>query len=151
MAIYFSKELGFQHEEDGAVIPESAKNISESAFRELFRKQGDGLVIVQGIDGLPIAVEPGPTPVHYWDGSEWGADEGELLDYLIASAESKRKYLMSVAAENIFPLQDAVDMEEATEGEINSLKAWKLYRVELSRLDQKEGWPSDIRWPKSPS
>jgi len=56
MAIYFTKEFGFQYEEDGVVIPEGAREISESTFRQLFQQQGMGLVIVQDEKGGPIAV-----------------------------------------------------------------------------------------------
>ncbi|HAL7766072.1 TPA: tail fiber assembly protein, partial [Escherichia coli] len=46
------------------------------------------------------------------------------------------------ASEHISPLQDAVDLEIATEEEISLLTAWKKYRVLLNRVDILEPvWP----------
>lgn len=42
---------------------------------------------------------------------------------------------MAAASLAITPLQDAVDVDEATDIEIALLKAWKKYRVALNRLD----------------
>lgn len=43
--------------------------------------------------------------------------------------------LMAGATARIAPLQDAVDMNMATEEEAARLKTWKLYRIQLSRVD----------------
>lgn len=43
--------------------------------------------------------------------------------------------LMQVASEHIAPLQDAVDLEIATEEERSLLEAWNKYRVLLNRVD----------------
>ncbi|MFV3288529.1 tail fiber assembly protein [Pseudomonas sp. NY11955] len=51
----------------------------------------------------------------------------------------------------IAPLQDAVDLEEATGEEVEMLKAWKRYRVALSRLPEHAGWPTEIDWPAPPA
>lgn len=50
----------------------------------------------------------------------------------------------------IAPLQDAVDIDEATEAEALSLKTWKKYRVALSRLPEQAGYPDAIDWPARP-
>ena len=41
---------------------------------------------------------------------------------------------MQVASEHIAPLQDAADLEIATEEETSLLEAWKKYRVLLNRV-----------------
>ncbi|EQA1407893.1 tail fiber assembly protein, partial [Escherichia coli] len=46
------------------------------------------------------------------------------------------------------PLQDAADLEIATEGETSLLEAWKKYRVLLNRVDTSTA--PDIEWPASP-
>ena len=69
----------------------------------------------------------------------------------LASALAKRDNLLSVAAIRIAPLQDAVDLEEATAAEVALLKKWKQYRVAVNRIDQQEGFPSDVQWPVEPS
>ncbi|HAP2098253.1 TPA: ParB N-terminal domain-containing protein, partial [Escherichia coli] len=54
-----------------------------------------------------------------------------LTDVLpgIREAEETKNNLMQVASEHIAPLQDAADLEIATEEEISLLEAWKKYRV----------------------
>ncbi|EEO0299967.1 tail fiber assembly protein, partial [Salmonella enterica] len=44
------------------------------------------------------------------------------------------------------PLQDAVDLEEATDEEKARLNAWKKYRVLVNRVDT-----SKPEWPEAPS
>ncbi|MCE7685092.1 tail fiber assembly protein, partial [Escherichia coli] len=46
------------------------------------------------------------------------------------------------------PLQDAVDLEIATEEEASLLAAWKKYRVLLNRVDTSVA--PDIEWPAVP-
>lgn len=46
------------------------------------------------------------------------------------------------------PLQDAVDLNIATEAERQQLTAWKKYRVLLNRVDTSKA--PDIEWPKAP-
>ncbi|EFU5240013.1 tail fiber assembly protein, partial [Salmonella enterica] len=43
------------------------------------------------------------------------------------------------------PLQDAVDLEEATDEEKARLNAWKKYRVLVNRVDT-----SKPEWPEAP-
>ncbi|EFG6909164.1 tail fiber assembly protein, partial [Escherichia coli] len=50
--------------------------------------------------------------------------------------------------EHIAPLQDAADLEIATEEEISLLEAWKKYRVLLNRVDTSTS--QDIEWPALP-
>lgn len=46
------------------------------------------------------------------------------------------------------PLQDAVDLDMATETEKSALLAWKKYRVLLNRVDISNA--PDIDWPEPP-
>ena len=50
----------------------------------------------------------------------------------------------------IAPLQDAVDLEEASALEQENLRAWKRYRVELNRLPDQHGFPEALEWPPAP-
>ncbi|NBB61310.1 phage tail protein [Pseudomonas sp. ODNR1LW] len=56
----------------------------------------------------------------------------------------------AVADAAIAPLQDAVDIDEATAAEIALLKAWKKYRIALNRLPEQAGYPTVIDWPAAP-
>lgn len=69
---------------------------------------------------------------------------------LAAEAKTQRDKLLAVAANRMGPLQDAVDTGRATDDEIALLTLWKGYRIDLNRIEQQEGFPSEIRWPLSP-
>lgn len=66
-----------------------------------------------------------------------------------ALAEVSRR--RSLADSAIAPLQDAVDLDEATEAEVALLKDWKRYRVALNRLPEQDGYPHTIDWPAPPA
>lgn len=75
------------------------------------------------------------------------AAEAELL----ASVQAEAAGLRTVADKAIAPLQDAVDLDDATDADVLSLKAWKKYRVALNRLPEQPGYPADINWPALPA
>lgn len=89
------------------------------------------------VDSLPPQeiLPPAPTPA---------IDPLELVQ-----AEITR--LRSVADYAIAPLQDAVDVEEASESELAALKAWKKYRLALNRVPEQAGYPDAIEWPDVPA
>ncbi|HCO5172240.1 TPA: tail fiber assembly protein [Escherichia coli] len=83
-----------------------------------------------------------------WNGTAWVKDtEAEKL-FRIREAEETKNSLMQIASEHIAPLQDAVDLEIATEEETLLLEAWKKYRVLLNRVDTSTA--PDIEWPALP-
>ncbi|EJO7532990.1 tail fiber assembly protein, partial [Salmonella enterica] len=60
----------------------------------------------------------------------------------LRQAEDTKNNLLKMATEKIAPLQDAVDLEEATDEEKARLNAWKKYRVLVNRVDtSKPEWP----------
>lgn len=65
-------------------------------------------------------------------------------------ATVQRDSLLAFATLRIAPLQDAVDLDEATVAEIAALKAWKQYRVALNRIQLQPGFPGAIDWPVAP-
>lgn len=60
----------------------------------------------------------------------------------------KKENLLYEASSKIAPLQDAVELEIATEEEITLLNNWKKYRVLLNRVDPTKS--TDIKWPEVP-
>lgn len=64
-----------------------------------------------------------------------------------AEADDRRR----VADNAISPLQDAVDLEDATLDEVALLRAWKQYRVALNRIPTQAGYPAEILWPNTPA
>lgn len=56
-----------------------------------------------------------------------------------------------MATDKIAPLQDAVDLDMATDEEVASLKEWKKYCVQLNRIEQQVEFPDSVEWPIFPS
>lgn len=75
------------------------------------------------------------------------ADAARHLAAVVADTASRR----AAADSAIAPLQDAVDLDEATEEEAARLKEWKRYRVALNRLPEQPGYPNSIDWPAPPA
>lgn len=69
----------------------------------------------------------------------------------LAQAQAETSRLRKIADAAIAPLQDAVDLDEATEAEALRLKEWKRYRVALNRLPDQPGYPAAIDWPAPPA
>jgi hypothetical protein len=65
-------------------------------------------------------------------------------------ARHTRDSRLAEAAMRIAPLQDAADLEEATEAELAQLILWKRYRIDLNRIDQQPGFPAEVEWPTKP-
>ncbi|EBR4477538.1 tail fiber assembly protein, partial [Salmonella enterica] len=70
-----------------------------------------------------------------WDGTKWVKDEEAEKAAQLRQAEETKSRLLQMASEKIAPLQDAVDLDEATDKEKASLLAWKKYRVQVNRVD----------------
>lgn len=67
----------------------------------------------------------------------------------VAVNQINKNQLMSEATQQIAVLQDAVDLEMATEKEATDLPLWKKYRVLLSRVDTESA--TAITWPQKPA
>ncbi|WP_338724670.1 tail fiber assembly protein [Pseudomonas tolaasii] len=99
-------------------------------------------------DGL-TSVAP-PSPYYVWLDGGWKLDIAAENEGLKLEANAIRDGLLRHAATRIAPLQDAVDLGDATSIEEDVLKNWKQYRVALNRIDQQSGYPVAIDWPKAP-
>lgn len=119
----------------GTDIPADSVIITEEYWQELLNGQSAGKVIKPDENGYPILVDPPPP----------------TLEQITADALAKRAALMSEATAAIAPLQDAVDLGEATPQEEALLLQWKQYRIALNRLTTSAGWPTDIQWPTKPA
>ena len=133
MNYYFSKsELGFYCDEVNEAIPTDAVEISEDVYLSLLEGQSKGKFISADSAGTPVLTDPPePTQVE-----------------VVAQAEDKRTALMEEANASIILLQDAADLDIATDEEMESLRAWKRYRVLLNRVDTSK--VPDIEWPDKP-
>lgn len=67
----------------------------------------------------------------------------------VLEATRKKNRLITQAGIAIAPLQDAADLEMATQEESTQLLAWRRYRVQLNRIDVDQG--NAIIWPEVPN
>ncbi|QAY87202.1 tail fiber assembly protein [Pseudomonas arsenicoxydans] len=75
------------------------------------------------------------------------AEAAQVLAAVVAEIDKRR----AIADKAIAPLQDAVDVDDATPAEVALLKSWKKHRVALSRLPEQPGYPTTIDWPAVPA
>lgn len=114
-------------------MPDDAKTITIEQWNVLLADNAAGKNIDFSVYP-PVAVDP--PPVTY------------TTEQLITQATEKRSTLRSEADSQIAWLQDAVDLNTATDDEMASLTEWKLYRIEISRIDLSR--PENIIWPVAP-
>lgn len=69
---------------------------------------------------------------------------------VLPAAQTTLKLKMQDAGLAVAPLQDAVDLQVATQEQMARLTAWKRYRVKLSEVPRQAGWPRDMLWPVPP-
>ena len=77
--------------------------------------------------------------------------DAAIAHQILADVLAENAKLRDIADTAIAPLQDAVDIDDASEAEIVLLKAWKKYRVALNRLPEQPGYPATIDWPVAPA
>lgn len=70
---------------------------------------------------------------------------------LAEESMTKRDRLLTLAALRIAPLQDAVDLNKASAGDVVKLNLWKQYRVDVNRIDEQEDFPEIVIWPDEPN
>ncbi len=116
----------------GNDIPADLIPVSEEEHAALFLGQERGKYINHTPDGPVLVDQPDYSP-----------------EELIAQAERKKSSMMQVANDAISPLQDAVDLDMASDEEKAALLEWKTYRVLLSRVKPEKG--PDITWPTPPA
>ncbi|QHF27394.1 tail fiber assembly protein [Pseudomonas sp. R32] len=102
--------------------------------------RADKAVDLQHRIDLHVAVEPLPAEV-------LKAPEPTALE----KVQGEMLRLRDGADKAIAPLQDAVDIDEASTVEVEQLKAWKRYRVALNRMPDQDGFPEQPDWPTAPS
>lgn len=119
---------------------EGGIEITEEQYAQALDGMCEGLVVTvkYGFKIVPApepVVEPVPDPTP---------------EELAQAARSTRDQLLLVAAIRIDPLQDAVDLGDASDAEVSSLERWKQYRVALNRVELQPGFPTMISWPVAP-
>lgn len=117
-----------------------ATSFADNVLLVRVAKDGEPADLLHSIT-LHVSVEEAPVPL---------PPEPVPVDPLQQAQEEVARLRM-IADTAIAPLQDAVDLEEATEAEVALLKDWKRYRVALNRLPEQPGYPTAIDWPAPPA
>jgi hypothetical protein len=96
------------------------------------------------------SVQPRPQQGWTYDGSGFAAytPPPRAPEEVLATNTGVRDVLLAEATARIAPLQDAVDLDEATDAEAALLKLWKQYRVAVNRVDLTQASPV---WPTAPA
>ncbi len=108
-------------------------------------------VTVYGLGPLPenaVDVPPPEEKFITWNGVAWIKDSEAEKNAMIEAAQNYRDTQFQLATVSMAPLQDAVDLDMATEEEQAELLAWKKYRVLLNRVDVSDA--PEIEWPAPP-
>lgn len=107
---------------------------------------GEAITINQ-LGKLPDDVVSVAPEGHFvkWDGKKWVHDTEAEKMAQVTQVTQQKESLLALAASKIAPLQDAVDLDIATEAEAELLLAWKKCRVLLNRVDT-----SMPEWPPLP-
>lgn len=171
-----SQTLDFSRLADGASLPAEAVGC-EFVIAPVERISGDlvlTLMLPHAADApqtarFPVDMYPADGQVHL-PGLELGDRQSattgiidwsqmitaemkaaQAAEQLLAEAQAETARLRQVADTAITPLQDAVDVDDATDEEKALLTLWKKYRVALNRLPDQEGYPASIDWPAPPA
>lgn len=132
MKYYSASNNAFYDSEINTVLPEDSVEITDDVWRAMLVGQSDGQVIAADKDGMPSLT-----------------DRVLTKDELTAQNVAKKAELRAEADSIIAPLQDAADLDMATDSETASLKLWKQYRVALNRINASTA--EQISWPTVPS
>ncbi|KLU15338.1 MULTISPECIES: tail fiber assembly protein [Xenorhabdus] len=115
-------------------LPDDVIPVADEVFLE-FSQPLAGKLRGAANNGMPCWVDvpppPPPTP-----------------EELQKQAVYQKQYLMNIARDKIAPLQDAIDLDMATNAEKSALTEWRKYRVLLNRVDCSTA--PDIQWPEQP-
>lgn len=143
--------IGGQHQT--AVMGDDGWELVPDFRGTLYSKVDGAEVLHEAFGAIPKGLTdvPRPSALHVWSGSGWVVDAGLAAEEAIAKAIFERDSLLALAAVRIAPLADAVDLGDASDEDVISLKKWKQYRVALNRINQQAGYPTQIEWPEEPS
>ena len=125
-------------------LPNGPDSTDDERFPNDLVDVADGLVVLPGKPADQQFPMLGYAAID-WCQVQTAAQKAETL------ARATLLQCRAVADTAIAPLQDAVDLAEATTEETEMLKAWKRYRVALSRLPEQAGWSTEIDWPTPPA
>lgn len=153
---------------DYAFRTEDGQDWYETVLKELdngllkIAFESDNLIRTCGYDATGLypenrsitSIEEKDIPEGFTANGEWMFDGEKIVPRIIPHEESVAKaselktYYITVATNAINPLQDAVDLEIATDEEKVLLLLWKKYRVDVNRVDLTQA--PNVKWPSVP-
>lgn len=89
------------------------------------------------------------TSFDRWNGEGWVTDEMAKRQAEIDAATRQKRDLEQKANAAIETLNDAIELGLAEQGDEDMLKAWRAYRVKLSRVDVQAA--PGVIWPDLPA
>ncbi|WP_207847213.1 MULTISPECIES: tail fiber assembly protein [unclassified Pseudomonas] len=118
----------------------------------VYRKDGGGQQLWSELGELPdtLTEQPWPGEFHVWRDNAWQLDEQIRKVSMSQQVLEQRDALLRDAVLRIAPLQYAEDIGDADHDEQLLLIEWKLYSVELNRIEKQPGFPDEITWPVAP-
>lgn len=130
LAIY-PEELKSSYQDAGS-FPDDCVKIDDNVAKEFHPTKQPAGKILGELNGMPAWVEVPPL----------------THDEQVVLAENEKQQFRDTADSKIAWLQDAVDIEIATDAEKTLLTEWKKYRVMLMRVDTSHA--PNINWPVAP-
>lgn len=117
---------------------------------------GDGIICAMSADisrlwpvGLSVTeIDASEVPGGAEPDGTWIFDGSKIYPDAVAIATRMKSSLLSNVNQKISPLQDLLDVDEATNGDKEKLTEWKKYRVLLNKIDVTA---PDITWPEIPA
>lgn len=118
----------------------------------VYRKDGGAQQVWNELGELPetFTSVPWPGEFYVWRDNAWALDDQARLADVGNQVLTQRDALLRDAVLRIAPLQYAEDIGDTTPVEQLALLEWKLYSVELNRLEQQPDFPTVIDWPQVP-
>lgn len=132
------------------LLPCWADSPEEARFPADIKQSADGPVVLPGLEPA-TATTPAAGVIDWSQVITAEIKAAQAAEQLLAEVQAETARRRQVADTAIVPLQDAVDVDDATADEDALLKLWKKYRVALNRLPDQEGYPSQIDWPAPPA
>ncbi len=101
--------------------------VEDHRGKTVYETKTGAAIYISELGSLPSDVTTISPTGNYqkWNGNAWVDDESAERDALVREAESQKKEQTAYAGEIIATLQDAVDLDMATEEEKLSLTKWK--------------------------
>lgn len=119
----------------------------KSESGEIFAYEADGSQDAFIKEGLVLISDDELSEIRAMQEAENAPTQGQILQ----AAYDKRDSLLALAGLRIAPLQDAVDLDMATEVEAAVILQWKQFRIDVNRVSAQNGFPTSIDWPELPA